>query len=49
VLGLGSATKVDWLDIHWPAPSTVVQKLINIPCDRYLTLTEGQGAVITAQ
>jgi hypothetical protein len=43
VLGLGSATKVDWLEIRWPAPSTVVQKLINIPCDRYLTLIEGQS------
>ena len=41
VLGLGSANKVDWLEIHWPAPSTVVQKLINIPCDRYLTVIEG--------
>jgi hypothetical protein len=43
VLGLGSASKVDWLEVHWPAPSTVVQKSINIPCDRYLTLIEGQG------
>jgi hypothetical protein len=47
VLGLGSATKVDWLEIRWPAPSTVVQKLINIPCDRYLTLIEGQSLSVT--
>jgi hypothetical protein len=46
VLGLGSATKVDWLEIHWPAPSTVIQKLINIPCDRYLTIVEGQAVSV---
>ena len=30
VLGLGSATKVDWLEIRWPAPSTVVQRFTSV-------------------
>jgi hypothetical protein len=46
VVGLGSATKVDWLEIHWPAPSTVVQKLNNLTCDRYLTISEGQDVSV---
>jgi enediyne biosynthesis protein E4 len=40
VLGLGSATKVDWLEIRWPAPSTVVQRFTNVSPDRYITIVE---------
>jgi hypothetical protein len=43
VLGLGSATKVEWLEIHWPAPSTRVERLTNIPADRYFNIVEGKG------
>jgi enediyne biosynthesis protein E4 len=45
VLGLGSANKVDTLEIHWPAPSTAVEKLTNVAADRYVTVVEGQGIV----
>jgi enediyne biosynthesis protein E4 len=45
VLGLGSANKVDSLEIHWPAPSTAVDKLTNVAADRYITVVEGQGIV----
>jgi hypothetical protein len=50
VLGLGPRAKLDWLEIAWPQPSGVasplapsknVQRFVNPPVDRYLTLTEG--------
>ncbi len=49
VLGLGPADKVDWLEIHWPAPSTRVDKFPNLSADRYVTIVEGQGVLPTEQ
>ncbi|HUO34365.1 MAG TPA: CRTAC1 family protein [Candidatus Acidoferrum sp.] len=43
VLGLGPRTKVDWIEIHWPLPSTRVERIENPPIDRYLTIVEGAG------
>jgi enediyne biosynthesis protein E4 len=44
VLGLGTASKIDWLEIHWPAPSTAVEKLAaTLPVDHYTTIVEGKG------
>ncbi len=66
ILGLGAATKLDWLEVKWPGPKgttqrfvhtpdprtsqrgtrntgSVVESLISIPVDCYITLTEGQG------
>lgn len=40
VLGLGSATVVDTLEIRWPAPSKRVDRLTKLPVDRYITITE---------
>jgi hypothetical protein len=40
VLGLGAATKVDWVEITWPAPSKTVQRIENPPADRYITVVE---------
>jgi len=45
VLGLGAAAKVDWLEIKWPAPSTRVERITNIPVDRYVHIVEGKGIV----
>jgi hypothetical protein len=42
VLGLGGATHVDWVEIKWPQPSGVVQRINNPPIDRYVTIVEGQ-------
>lgn len=42
VLGLGKNTKIDWLEINWPQPSGLVQKLTNLPIDRYITVKEGE-------
>ena len=45
VLGLGAATKVDWLEIRWPAPSGKVERLESLPVDRYVRIVEGKGIV----
>ncbi len=43
VLGLGSRTKIDWVEIHWPEPSGVTERFTHLPIDRYITIVEGQG------
>ena len=43
ILGLGSATKVDSIEIHWP--SGTVDKLTNVPTNAYVKVVEGQGLV----
>ena len=43
LLGLGPNTKLDWLEIRWPAPSMVVQRFTNLTSDRYITIVEGKG------
>jgi hypothetical protein len=43
VLGLGAASKLDWLEIQWPQPSGRKERFTGLPVDRYLTLTEGEG------
>src|SRR6266568_1172638 len=45
VLGLGAATKVDWLEIKWPPPSGRVERLTDVPVDRYVTIVEGKGKI----
>ena len=42
VLGLGAATQLDWVEIKWPQPSGMVQRINNPPIDRYVTIVEGQ-------
>jgi len=41
VLGLGPATRLEWLEVRWPAPSGLVQRFTGLPVDRYITLVEG--------
>jgi hypothetical protein len=43
VLGLGAATSLDWLEIKWPLPSGRTERVVNVPVDRYVTVTEGRG------
>ncbi len=45
VLGLAVAAKVDWVEIKWPQPSGRVQRLTDLPIDRYVTIVEGKGRV----
>ena len=43
VLGLGKAEKADYVEIKWPAPSGLVERFHDLPCDRYSTVIEGKG------
>jgi len=43
VLGLGSAERVDWLEVCWPRPGGGTERFANLPADRYITIVEGQG------
>jgi hypothetical protein len=44
VLGMGAATRVDWLEVHWPRPGGGVERFRNLPTNRYITIVEGEGA-----
>jgi predicted NUDIX family NTP pyrophosphohydrolase len=45
VLGIGSATRVNWVEIKWPQPSGRVERFTDVPVDRYVTVVEGKGRV----
>jgi len=43
VLGLGPRTKIDWIEVKWPLPSDKVERFVNPPVDRHITIVEGEG------
>jgi hypothetical protein len=43
VLGVGTATRIDWVEIRWPLPSRRVDRLTDPPIDRYVAVVEGRG------
>jgi hypothetical protein len=43
VLGIGKRTKLDWLEIQWPQPSGKIERITELPIDRYVTIVEGSG------
>jgi len=43
VLGIGSRTKIENLEIRWPQPSGKVETFTELPIDRYITIVEGSG------
>ncbi len=43
VLGLGLRTKVDWIEVKWPAPANRTEKFVDLPVDRYIKIVEGEG------
>jgi hypothetical protein len=45
VLGIATATEIEELEIHWPAPSKHIEKLTHLPPNRYIHIVEGKGAV----
>ena len=47
VIGLGTATSIEWLEIKWPEPSGKVERFTDLPVDRYVTITEGTGKAET--
>lgn len=46
VLGIGTASRIDRLEIHWPAPSKRVELLSNVAPNRYIHIVEGKGIVL---
>jgi hypothetical protein len=48
VLGIGSRTKVDWVEIKWPLPGGRIERFTQLPVDQYITLVEGTGKSVTA-
>jgi len=45
VLGIGSASKIDELEIRWPAPSKQIDKFAQVPINRYVRVVEGSGVL----
>ena len=45
VLGLASASRLEWLEIKWPQPSGRVERFTDVPIDRYVTIVEGKGRI----
>jgi len=43
ILGAGSATKIDFVEIRWP--SGKIDKLTNLPLNSYVKVVEGSGVV----
>jgi len=43
VLGLGTRSKIDWLEIKWPQPGGALERFTQLPLDRYITIVEGTG------
>jgi hypothetical protein len=43
VLGLGSTSRLDWVEVKWPGPRGTVERFSHLPVDRYVTLVEGTG------
>jgi hypothetical protein len=42
--GLGSVTKIEWVEIHWP--SGLVERFADLQVDAIHTLREGSGAAV---
>jgi hypothetical protein len=44
VLGLAKREKIDWLEVKWPLPSGTIQRFVDLPIDRYITIVEGESS-----
>jgi enediyne biosynthesis protein E4 len=49
VLGLGTADKLDWLEIRWPLPSRRVDRFTSVPTNQYLSVIEGSETLRAAR
>jgi hypothetical protein len=43
LIGTGKSS-IDWIEVHWPAPSHTIDRIIKPQMDRYLTITEGESS-----
>jgi enediyne biosynthesis protein E4 len=48
LLGLGTTSTVDWLEVKWPLPSGRVERIEKPPVDRYVRVVEGRGIAESA-
>jgi hypothetical protein len=47
VLGIGTATQLDYVEVTWPQPSGRVERFTDLPIDRYVTIEEGKGKPVS--
>jgi hypothetical protein len=45
VLGIGKATKIESLEIHWPGPSKQVDRFTDLPINKYIHIREKTGII----
>ncbi|HWG21014.1 MAG TPA: CRTAC1 family protein [Terracidiphilus sp.] len=43
ILGIGRRKSIDSLEIRWPQPSGAVERITDLPLNRYITIVEGTG------
>jgi hypothetical protein len=43
VLGIGKRPKIEWLEVRWPEPNGKTEKFTELPIDKYINITEGEG------
>jgi hypothetical protein len=43
VLGIGKRTRLDWIEVKWPAPSHSIERFTEVPLNRYITIVEGEA------
>ena len=43
VLGLGKASKLDWIEIRWPGPSGLIERFSGLQLGKYHRVVEGSG------
>ena len=46
VLGLGPASKVDWVEVRWPAPSLHTERFVALRAGQYSVVVEGEGTAV---
>ena len=45
VLGIGTAAKIDELEIHWPRPSKQIDHFTDLPINQYIRIREKTGII----
>jgi hypothetical protein len=49
VLGVGKASKLDWIEVRWPGPSDLRERFTGLELLRYHRLVEGSGSKQTSK
>lgn len=47
ILGLGQADRLDWIEVHWPAPSNRVERFTGLATGAYIRIEEGSGSPVS--